>query len=195
MRRDPVETHYFCDFISVLATSSTRTVVKQRAARKLASLRPERRFKVGQLLDSSLGTTRPTSRQYSRWRTHPGQRWGNWMKKVTRADASLRTTRTPLPSAKDRTNQPMRLCRSSFASTSARFELFRQLFPPIRPVRGAKDRRPRPSYLSVLSLMMMVKAPKNLTWSFGRSSMPWANCHPEGERWRRWRASWVRAMT
>lgn len=42
-----------------------------------------------------------------------------------------------------------------------------------------------PCYLSVLSLIMMVRAPKNLTWSFDLSNMPWANCQPEGERWRR----------
>lgn len=45
------------------------------------------------------------------------------MKKATRADASLRMTMTPLPSARDLTNQPMRLCRSCFASSSASVEL------------------------------------------------------------------------
>lgn len=45
------------------------------------------------------------------------------MKKVTRADAILRITMAPLPSAKDRTNHPMRLCRSCLASSSARVEL------------------------------------------------------------------------
>lgn len=115
--------YYFCDFISVLATSSTRTVMNQMAPRNFVSSRLARRSEEVEFLASSLDTARATSKQYSRWCTQSGHRCGNWMKKVTSADASFRITRAPLPSAKDRTNHPTRLCRSCLASSSANVEL------------------------------------------------------------------------
>lgn len=118
-----VTTYYFCDFISVLATSSTRTVAKQIAARNLFASKLLNISEVGVFLASSLEAARSTSKQYSRWCKQSGHRCENWMKNVTRADASLRRTRAPLPSVKDRTNHPIRLCRSCLASSSVNVEL------------------------------------------------------------------------
>lgn len=115
--------YYFCDFISVLATSSTRTVVKPMAARNLVASKLWSMVEAGVFLASSRGTARPTSKQYSRCCIQSGHRREKWMKKVTRAEASLRRTRAPLPSVKDRTNQPIRLCRSCLASSSDNVEL------------------------------------------------------------------------
>lgn len=162
------------------------------AARNLVASKLSSRFEDGVFLDSSLETARPTSKQYSKWCMQSGHRCENWMKKVTRAEASLRRTRAPLPSLKDRTNHPMRLCRSCFASSSDNEELdLRTCCQYFKRKKAEADQ----THLSVLSFTMMVRAPKNLTWSDGRSSMPWANCHPAGERWSRWRTSWVRDIT
>lgn len=156
------------------------------------------RFEVGAFLASSLGTAWPRSRQYSRCGRQSGHRWENCMKKVTRADASLRITSAPLPSARDRTNQPTRLCRSSLASSSPKFALKKNSSALCAcvcvRVSQRKEGRVRAD-LSVFSLMMTVKAPKNLTWSFDRSSMPCANCQPDGDRCSRCRASCVLAIT
>lgn len=159
--------HNVADFMSSLETSSTSAVINQMAARKLDSERLDSKSEVGEVSDSSLGTAWPMSRQYSKWWTQSGHRREKWTKNVTSAEASLRMTKAMLPLVSDRTNQLMRLNSNCFASSSANVEL------------------------SVLSLTMMVKAPKNLTWSLSRSNMPWANCHPAGERCKRCRASWV----